>query len=182
MSRRTKLIITALFLLLLSIPVAYVALTWTTPNPLRFHVIRYQGPLNPDALGKMDVRVENTGDLPVHLFPGFKFGKTPGGIPEGGIYPERPGFILISPRSSVSFPANVEYHTSQHPSSGEVFRMGYSWLSGTTYKVDEVRMWLKTHLPKPLSAMVPHVILANDITTLELPALKQAPSPAASTR
>jgi hypothetical protein len=124
--------------------------------------------------------VENTSDLPVHLFPAFKFWKTLGGIPDGGIYPERPGFILIAPRSSVAFSANVEYHNPQFPPSGRVFQMGYSWRSDTAYKADEVRGWLLTLLPKPLSARVPHVIFSDDITTLELPVTEQAPPPASS--
>lgn len=180
MSRRTKLVIAAIFLLLLAIPVAYVALTWRTPNPLRFQVIRYHDPLKAEALGKIELRVENTSDLPVHLFPGFKFWKTLGGLPDGGIYPERPGFILIAPRGTASFPANVEYHTLDLPSSGEVYQMGYSWHSGTAHKVDEVRVWLLTHLPKPLSAMVPHVFLVNDLASFELPAPEPAPAPAPS--
>jgi hypothetical protein len=36
MSRRAKLLITALFLMLLAIPAAYITLTWRPANPLRF--------------------------------------------------------------------------------------------------------------------------------------------------
>jgi hypothetical protein len=39
MSRRTKLIITALFLVLLAIPVWHVASNWNPPNPLRFRLV-----------------------------------------------------------------------------------------------------------------------------------------------
>jgi hypothetical protein len=44
MSRRTKFLITALFLVLLAIPVAYVAYTWEPANPLRVRVLRIDTP------------------------------------------------------------------------------------------------------------------------------------------
>jgi hypothetical protein len=181
MSRRAKLIITAVFLALLAIPLAYVALTWTTPNPLRFHSVSNHDPLKAEALCRIELVVENTSDLPVHLFLGFKYWKTLGGLPDGGIYPERPGFIHIAPRGSVSLSAHVEHHAPGLIPSGEVYQVAYSWLSGTTYRLDDVRLWLLTHLPEPLSAMVPRDILFHDITTLEVPAPEQAPPPAAST-
>jgi hypothetical protein len=63
MSRRTKIILTALFLVLLGIPAAYIVLTWRLENPLRFRVVGeclehmppYEGQLR-----VLTVEIENT--------------------------------------------------------------------------------------------------------------------------
>jgi hypothetical protein len=68
MSRRTKLIILVVFLALLGIPVAYVALTWSPNNLLRFVLVEPPTTIiDPDGNSRrlLKIRVENTGTLPI---------------------------------------------------------------------------------------------------------------------
>jgi hypothetical protein len=70
MSRRTKLIILALFLVLLAIPAACVALTWSPDDTLRFRIDHLVPPSteHPDAYRKLRVSIENTSSAPVHFY------------------------------------------------------------------------------------------------------------------
>jgi hypothetical protein len=124
MSRRTKLLITALFLVLLAIPAAYVAVTWRTPNPLRFHIVAYHEPSSPEAwpeYGKLDLMVENTSNLPVHFFiPAFgRRDFSPGATELRGIISPvtMTTSLLVPPRSTMAFSCRVIFHGNDPPST-----------------------------------------------------------------
>ena len=77
MSRRTKLIILALFLALLSIPGIYIALSWNPPNPFEFSYVGRGAPVmhNFDPRYGEEVlcvpflfEVRNTRPYPIHLW------------------------------------------------------------------------------------------------------------------
>jgi hypothetical protein len=72
MSRRAKLWILGIFLLLLTGPVIYLALSWSPENPLRFRVVESQttgaSPASTDEA--MLIEVENTTSFPLLLFFG----------------------------------------------------------------------------------------------------------------
>jgi hypothetical protein len=70
MSRRTKLAILALFLVLLAVPMAYIALTWNPDAALRFRV-EYLAPPSEESASadrKLRVSIENTSPAPIHFY------------------------------------------------------------------------------------------------------------------
>ncbi|RBP36931.1 hypothetical protein DES53_11572 [Roseimicrobium gellanilyticum] len=71
MSRRTKLIILALFLVLLAIPMAYVTLTWRPVDPLRFRMLNIETPskFHPLEVAHrvLYLEVENTASTTVRM-------------------------------------------------------------------------------------------------------------------
>jgi hypothetical protein len=73
MSRRTKLIILAIFLALLAMPIWHVASNWNPPNPLRFRLLSKQS--LPVKDGRKEVRLEvevlNTTTAPRYLYHAY---------------------------------------------------------------------------------------------------------------
>ncbi|RBP36972.1 hypothetical protein DES53_115113 [Roseimicrobium gellanilyticum] len=73
MSRRTKFILSGLFLLLLGVPVVYLFLTWSPENSFRIRVDTATpmeaGPATAggEARVMLSLLVENTGSAPMHL-------------------------------------------------------------------------------------------------------------------
>ncbi|MEZ0275295.1 MAG: hypothetical protein ACAH88_10355 [Roseimicrobium sp.] len=70
MSRRTKLIITAIFLVLLGIPLAHVFWSWRPENPLCFSIVAQTLPSfghGPFRERVLVVEVRNTSHVPVYL-------------------------------------------------------------------------------------------------------------------
>jgi hypothetical protein len=75
MSRRTKLLITALFLVLLAIPAVYVIATWSVEHPLRFRcisalpeeMVQRSSSLPPQPMVPFIFEVRNTKSYPVHF-------------------------------------------------------------------------------------------------------------------
>jgi hypothetical protein len=150
MSRRTKLLITALFLVLLAIPIAYVALTWTVKKPLR---VRYVGLGEPEMsllspfnsrrtlLVPVQLELENTAFAPIYIsqvtldldgtrgladplqvFAGDE-PLSPGPIPVGGFMR---GQALVTPETARSIQVSE-------------MQLHYEWVTTTNMRVRE---WL----------------------------------------
>jgi hypothetical protein len=92
MSRRIKLLITALFFVLLLVPAVYVALTWTVESPFRFRYVGQGAPekfLNdPVPVGStqilmvpLQLEVENTSSVRID-FKAILFSKAAGQEPQ----------------------------------------------------------------------------------------------------
>jgi hypothetical protein len=66
MSRRTKLIIVALFLVLLGIPVWHVGRNWNPPSPLRFRLVSQQSMQDESGFQweELEIEVLNTSTAP----------------------------------------------------------------------------------------------------------------------
>jgi hypothetical protein len=89
MSRGIKLLITALFLVLILVPAVYVSLTWSVPGDAL--LFRYTGTRvlpasskepasmgsTPDMLVAIDFEVENTHDIDIHLWEAHLLPKEP---------------------------------------------------------------------------------------------------------
>jgi hypothetical protein len=76
MSRRTKLWIAAVFVLLISGPIVYLALAWSPDNPLRFRVVDPHAAASADPSDRQNVvvEVENTSSFPL-VFRGAELGQ-----------------------------------------------------------------------------------------------------------
>lgn len=156
MSHRTKLLIATLFLVLLAIPAAYVILTWTTSDPLRFQIIAYHEPSSPQAWpahGKLELRVENTSHLPVHL--DLSSLRREGHHPRAAaqLYevssPTSGDTLVIPPRSSASCAYKVLPKIGSS-SPWDNVAVSYSWRSGTKVRYDEICHWLYDYTPPRL--------------------------------
>jgi hypothetical protein len=68
MSRRTKLLILAIFLVLMAIPAVHFYFHWRPENPLRFQLVKAgsSSPLNPHDQ-RVPVIVRNSSATPIHL-------------------------------------------------------------------------------------------------------------------
>jgi len=76
MSRRTKFLIAALFLVLLGIPLGYVCYSWRVPDPLRFRIVAHEFERDLDFGGSWNwyyIEVRNTSAIPVYLYTGILY-------------------------------------------------------------------------------------------------------------
>jgi hypothetical protein len=85
MSRRTKLIVIVLFLILAAVPAAYVMLTWHIPPPLKFRALAYTPDVDqPEApwniRGTLTLEIENTSHVPVHVASAGVGSRTQGNV------------------------------------------------------------------------------------------------------
>ncbi|QIF01955.1 hypothetical protein [Roseimicrobium sp. ORNL1] len=169
MSRRTKLIILAVFLVLLAIPAAYVALTWSPKDPLRVRLISMDMPGEQDPFKQMTMRMELENTSTVPIFVGdvvFRARRKTGvnGDPMfQRIYLFSPDgssnwFHTIAPRSTQLFSADVTGY-DQATVDMDSAEMVYLYESDTEHRINElwsrgierVPYWITKHLPEPLS-------------------------------
>jgi hypothetical protein len=152
MSRRTKLLIAALFLVLLSIPVGYILLTWSPANPLRFRLI---GP-EPSA-GQVvnettwyEIEVRNTSCVDIQMFDTNVISLDPTGKPLRSIgtlqtrttsplyywgYTSVPAYGTIRSRTLIA-DQDIPYITA-----GDV-RVNYNCVSQTRHLWMNVQRWI----------------------------------------
>ncbi|MEZ0276097.1 MAG: hypothetical protein ACAH88_14410 [Roseimicrobium sp.] len=190
MSRRTKLILAALFLILLAIPAVYVILTWSTPNPLRFRVVGYEEPSRVGQFrdsGKLHMIVENTSGVPVHFeWATLKKGHNATGTsdPFGGDWSvyglDGRNDMIIPPYSSL--PCFSTVPQDEYPASAfENIELFYTWMSGTRAKASEARNWLYLHAPEFVRSYITMDWPSHDQdTTPLLPALSGQGQPQSS--
>ena len=180
MSHRTKLIITTLFLVLLGIPTAYVALTWHPANPLRFRVVHIypEWTDNPRASRMLCVAVENRSSAPVHLL--FAKMREPGEIFDGN---HPPGYIdpnsqvervVISDTGDLVLPAKSVVHVTAFSRRDAIAAMQegslcleYRWMSQIKRKASVASFWLREHSPEVLKQYVPGVYFGVNESPLE---------------
>ena len=87
MSRRARLGFLALFLGLTAIPMVYLILTWSPPDPLRFRLTRMPGQAHV-AIPLYEVEVVNSRGVPIRLRDGTLW------LDYGSIWDSQPGAIL----------------------------------------------------------------------------------------
>ena len=74
MSRRTKLIIFAVFLVLLAVPAAHVARIWSVHEPLRFRLVSQSGPVmvttpsGDEEELRYEIEATNVTDVPIEIY------------------------------------------------------------------------------------------------------------------
>ncbi|QIF01951.1 hypothetical protein [Roseimicrobium sp. ORNL1] len=189
MSRRTKLIIAALFLVLLAVPAAYVALTWHPAFPLRFHLESIDSePLEEDPRYRgLRVRVENTSPIPVHICGGMlytNFGIPVFGGPEGLLLPLefRDGIPSRNPDEPVIVPAHGELHIrgalgaklTQIPQGGEI-SVQCTWETATRAGAGRAVNWIRYSCPQWETGRLPMIEPLR--TTVPLETKGHAPAP-----
>jgi hypothetical protein len=173
MSRRTKLLITALFIVLLGIPLAYVALTWSPENPLRFSIVTQALPPAGDERPRervLVVEVRNTSSVPVYLSDAklVAFDASRG---RRHVLVELEKFLLgpesmsnydpFAPRLAPIPPRSVRQTTVHMPTAtADQFphtnpTVEYVYLSKTKHRAFDLAEWLQVRVPLRFSGHVP---------------------------
>lgn len=163
MSRRTKLIITALFLVLLGIPSIYIPITWRPETPLRIHLvdIHEQNEIKEGQPHRsVEIEVENTSMVPIHLGSitihretGTEHPDLPIGVVElasASTYPTRDidGHPIIPAHGRWRGKVLVPQYWLSELSDKETF-LQISWMSRTRYRIMDIYWSLAKHLPVP---------------------------------
>jgi hypothetical protein len=180
MSRRTKLITTALFLVLLAIPAAYVAFTWSPENPLRIRITSAGGnaPLTIQPLGYyvLPVEVKNTSSTPVNLVSLSPSLVLPFGTPLGDSAVELPFLLSELRRSGIVIPPHSTVPASLRilgKDLAQAERTGclwarYVWISGTKAEAIKFTEWISFIPPVSWYDPVPHPRPDYDDTPVEI--------------
>ena len=191
MSRRTKLLIAALFLVLLGIPAVYAILTWRPENPLRFRL----GTLHrsPESLAdrqshrrhgprtRVSVVVENTSAVPIYMLSMWNSDDGDEGelrnyrpdtfTPVQNARKRRQAWLLISAHSSIEPPCTMDAK-SIAPAEQGTLSMHYLWYSSTRYRVANACHWLYERSPASLQPIIPFLAMDMDAAPLAPPSLK----------
>lgn len=181
MPRRTKLLITAIFLVLLGIPVTYIALIWHPPNPLRFRVVEESVEKHPRGVSYHWMRMElrNTSDVTV-VFLSVTFYPERGhgaGMPhlfsKVGLWEYKPVVIPPGGTTEVDFDTRMKLSvdTIAKIQAGEKpAREGsieYAWLSPPQVRFEEMETWLSGKLPASWRPYMPTLEPCTDTTDVE---------------
>ncbi|QIF01960.1 hypothetical protein [Roseimicrobium sp. ORNL1] len=183
MSRRTKLVLLGIFLVLLAIPAVYFVLNWQPEKPLRFRLVSGAdaGTGLPEG-NRLVFEIENTSAVPVYL-EGIR-------LVQGGDEANRHSRLgSFSSRMSSSNPTKIPAHGAV-PLKGEVvyiqesrkvpmerFWIEYRWTSQPKFLVATPLKRLRLHLPTSIASQMPAVSASVDVTPLEVSGLtSQAPS------
>ncbi|QIF01954.1 hypothetical protein [Roseimicrobium sp. ORNL1] len=167
MSRRTKLIILALFLVLLAIPAAYVALTWHPQNPLHFHLERIHQASELDHKGgrRLRIRVENSSHAEIHLFKVLmeEQGNSPDWVDHSGFInaesQREQGIqvqehaIIIPPRSTIHLTGYLRPELLSSAQQGRI-AAHYYWNSQIIRKSERGMRWFNQHSPRMLRNLI----------------------------
>ncbi|QIF01952.1 hypothetical protein [Roseimicrobium sp. ORNL1] len=180
MSHRTKLIIAAIFLVLIAIPAAYVIRTWHPTNPLRFRFSE----VHPEAdlkkgIRKITVTVENASDAPVQLYgASIEVPNSKGRAPEragfcgpwshssigGASRPVR--FVVVPARGTTRITAELRTEYMTDGKSGRL-QVTYHWMSVTKSKSAGLFKWIHGGSPQWLRSLSPDFKIKPDIAPLE---------------
>ena len=163
MSRRTKLLIAASFLVLLGIPVVYLVLTWSPVNPLEARLISSPGPASASDSGDgiatpFIIEVKNTSPVPIHAFDSCVHLRT---VPEYlilnvAVYRPDHDFASGDMQCLPIPPGEVRvceaYYTDDHsprlPITDAVVE--FTWTTETRIRVYDAADWLKRLVPSLL--------------------------------
>jgi hypothetical protein len=192
MSRRIKLTITAIFLVLLAIPVTYIALTWHPPNPLRFIILEERvekhqpGDVN---YHWMRMELQNTSDVTVVFWYGIFLPKQgygagmPHPFQKVGVWEGKS--VVIPPRGTtvVDFDTRIllSLETIEKIQAGKKpAREGsieYSWLSPPRARYEEAYAWLSPKLPGRWLQDLLWLEPCTDATDVESHSPQETPAP-----
>ncbi|QIF01981.1 hypothetical protein [Roseimicrobium sp. ORNL1] len=210
MSRRAKLILASLFLVLLGIPVAYIALTWHVADPFRFRYVGHgeveMRPAHPFMTGgagtemqttdpfftggkgkeipmvPIYIELQNTTSVPISLIDGDVRGKLDRAGPPCARIEWRRGPI---PRhGTVRLVSYVPVANLQRLES-ESLDVSYLSVSGTQSTAYDLDRWLREKLFLPFHIdinLIPSSVDASVTPLLKAPAHPPEASPAASTQ
>jgi hypothetical protein len=178
MSRRTKLTITTLFLVLLGIPVVYLAFTWSPVEPLRFRLLSLH-PLPADTSRELlEIEVTNTSAVPIHLFMAvLQRDSATGGVEEVLALSASKGHsaspsaattggsssIRIPAHSTVKCEAEIDHVANVQGSA----RMNHTWISHPKYLTYKMVIGLYPYVPESLYHYIPRPQFSESDALLE---------------
>ena len=158
MSRRTKLIILGIFVVLLGIPIVWGAATWTPSHALSFRVVPLRGPVqrtlqvNKDLV-PLGVRVENSSSTAIFInYADLMYISQPegwatgslGGIRAGDL-PDTTDGIRIPAKSAIETVAFVAEDEVAIANAGQM-RVRYTCVTDAKHKVTTLCLWLSNTL------------------------------------
>jgi hypothetical protein len=159
MSRRTKLILLATFLVLLCIPATYLSFTWRPENPLRVRLISQEMPAKQDpfSYSAMEIEVENTSSVPIQLSDSEFRARWKPGANDGSLRPVSLQSILLRPpddmlhwpltlpaRSSQRFSIGINDYDKLDMHSAEIL---FEFQSATKLRVAAFRERINPYIP-----------------------------------
>ncbi|MEZ0275525.1 MAG: hypothetical protein ACAH88_11530 [Roseimicrobium sp.] len=156
MSRSTKYIIAAVFLVLLSIPVVYVVLTWHPRSPLTFRLVGQEMKTDRDGfpLRVLDIEITNSSEVPISLHAAMVHDGPHISLERGYLGEVRPEFdvdrrvmvpFTVPARGSIRRPAALHAEIEQVP-VGEI-HIAYIWNSRTRQSAVKCWFWLDDRMP-----------------------------------
>lgn len=196
MSRRTKLLVTAVFLMLLAVPVAYIFLTWHPENPLRFEVVEHAPGMETEvdtesAYTTIYVKITNTSSSTIHTYSDFVLNDRPppGENPYRGMIEfetHADGRPRVYLGEGFQFPPEcVCYATCLiHPDEVHLWRsrgytdftVVYSWCSSPRVYALQACTWLRSRLPESFRSIIPEIETEQQRTPLEFVGAAAPPS------
>ncbi|RBP36981.1 hypothetical protein DES53_115122 [Roseimicrobium gellanilyticum] len=186
MSRRTKLLVAALFLVPFTILVVALFLTWSPANPLRIRMERLvETPeiLRNDGYTYIEFTVENTSPIPVYLISlRTAHSEETANLHEHLTYVTATQLDsdLRTHLSSGMIPAHSSVvFTELWPKEGERVNesASYVWASAPKRTVIGILAWIHRHTPKSLQKhhLLPHVPPNVDVTPISPSTRPDAP-------
>ncbi|RBP36933.1 hypothetical protein DES53_11574 [Roseimicrobium gellanilyticum] len=178
MSRRTKLIILGIFLVLLSIPGIYLFLTWEVEKPLRFRLV---GKELESIIGTAEsgdfVRIEviNTTATGVEMTAaGVEDGDAPPGTTFAGIIHHMDARPLPGSSASESmlsahghFIFFMKLEKTDNPVNQQNLRIAYGYLTRSKRRALALHDAIEPYLPKFLEGRIPLPVESYEQTLLE---------------
>ena len=165
MSRRAKIILTSLALLVLGGATFYGWLLWSTANPLRLRVVDVTKEQDGSTVVRFEVR--NASMLTVKFMGAVATFSQPlrdplASTPERVAIQAFPGSTqLLRPRETISGSIRTPDAVS--------CQVLYQWEAGMMGRVRTVEQWLERHLPRWLSRRIPTTYAVKDGETGQIP-------------
>ncbi|RBP36990.1 hypothetical protein DES53_115131 [Roseimicrobium gellanilyticum] len=180
MSRRTKFIIAAIFLVLLAVPAVYLTYTWQPYKPLILRLEHIAPMSEHDPLGYRDIRisVENTSPAVIYLVailievPGKEPSwANPTGIvieeyQSGGSVPTVPGAMIIGPHRRVQLEGELLPEHIRAAQRGDLLGHHY-WESQPRRTWSGFLTWLHKHSPPLVQNSINSLRPITDVAPLE---------------
>jgi hypothetical protein len=170
MSRRTKLLITALFLVLLMVPTVYVWAYWHPANPLRFQIGKAEPEYPDDPLSflKARVLVTNTSGTPIHLQSAvLDDGNQELGSVEPQMWPRSKDYNEVIPAHGTLELTSSLYWSASQESSIPSLQVYYYWDSSLKYRATRWCYHLRNRSPEFLQRRFPYINSYEDTIPLE---------------
>ncbi|RBP36976.1 hypothetical protein DES53_115117 [Roseimicrobium gellanilyticum] len=179
MSPRTKRIILAIFLVLLAIPVVYLALTWHPRNPWRIRQVTAQVD-SMRGVQVLEIELENTSSVPLHIYAAMLERTAAAGAhgPRGVILaPQGQPLRLTGVGVLGQYPMRAPSHgvlrfevpvrdAAKDLASDELC-VGCVWASNTKHYALMVCGWLEEKLPLRWKPLVPMPTFGKDSVPLK---------------
>ncbi|MEZ0276078.1 MAG: hypothetical protein ACAH88_14315 [Roseimicrobium sp.] len=184
MSRRTKLIIFAVFLVLLAVPAAHVARIWSVHEPLRFRLVSQSGPVmvttpsGDEEELRYEIEATNVTDVPIEIYFVELMSRVLPELPEalfvlqgaaGTAQCLAPAYYgeVIQAHSTVKFTCHIR---GPHPAIVPSVRPEIMYMFETRPRagISDASAWLQRHLPESWGSMLPNFEPSFVNTPLEI--------------